>query len=270
MTLTKSRTVLVVFLVFLFLAVFAWGIRLQFMADKQTVWNYLFNTAFSLLYFFAGFTGILGGIKIGTKISMGKALFFIGSAWTSYAIGLVVWTYYNLALHVEIPSPSLADFFFIIIFLPLASIGFWNLFKMYSSVITRRHIIDAVGIFILSLIFVFGYANRPSISKEFSLLANLTNAAYPLVDTILLSYALIIIRVGGGKIQRGMLIFSFGLLLQVIVDFIYTYTVAHDLYWNGGIADTLYSVSSFVIGLGLIHLYFNFIEIQQAEKQNIN
>jgi hypothetical protein len=46
------------FLNLLFSIIIAWAISLQFNPIKNTDWNYLFNTGYSLLFLFGGFIGI--------------------------------------------------------------------------------------------------------------------------------------------------------------------------------------------------------------------
>ena len=78
------------------------------------------------------------------------------------------------------------------------------------------------------------------------------NIAYPLGDTILMSLALIALRIGSGKIQSSFLVLVAALIMETIGDFTFTVRVAREIYWNGDIADLLYTLAAFTFGIGLI------------------
>lgn len=253
------KNILTILVTILFLAIISWGIYLEFLPEKAANVNFLYNSGYGSIYLFAGLVGLFGGLKIGSKNAVGKALTFLGLSFVCYSIGLFIWTYYNIVLHVEIPSPSLADVFFLVLFLPLASIGFWGMISIYSTVISRRYVLEALAIFIVSCLVIFGLAIRPQISRDIPLFTNLVNAGYPFVDTILLSLSVVALRAAGGRISRGLLVLVIGLIILVVADVVYSTRVAHELYWNGDIADKTYTLAAFVISLGMINILDKFL-----------
>lgn len=258
LTSSTPRKLFTYWILALFFAILSWGIVLQFLPEKTTIWNYLFNFGYSLIYYSAAFIGLMGSMSLGIKSSAGKALMFLGLAFTSYGIGLVIWTYYNIFLKVEIPSPSIGDIFFLVLFLPLTSIGFWHLINIFKTMVTKQLIMESFGLLILSLVIIYGLAIRPELSNNIPLLNNLVNAGYPFVDCILLALSLIALRSGGGKIHKGLYTVAVGFLAQVVADILYSFRVAHELYWNGDLSDILFAVSGFIICLGMLQLFYAF------------
>jgi len=177
---------------------------------------------------------------------------------SEYGVGLVVWTYFNIFLNVKIPSPSIADLFFIVIFLPTIAYGFLNIITIFSASITKKNIIEGLTVLLLTFVITFGFANKPVISPESSVLTNLTSMAYPLIDSIILGLAIITLRVGAGRIKKGGLLLLFGFIFQILADFAFTYTVTQNTYWNGNVADLAFAIGAFIISLGMITLYYDF------------
>ncbi|MBI2008161.1 hypothetical protein HYS82_00715 [Candidatus Amesbacteria bacterium] len=105
-----------------------WWLKIRFTGKEIDVENYLFN--FSYIVF-----NLLGGIGAliiahrkwgGFKSAIGKGISFLGLGLLGQGFGLLIWTYYNLVLQVEIPYPSLADigYFALIPFYTLAMVNF--------------------------------------------------------------------------------------------------------------------------------------------------
>ena len=262
------KNILTTLVTILFLIIISWGVYLEFLPEKATNVNFLYNTGFGLLFAFAGLVGLFGGFKIGFKSAVGKSLTFLGLAFTSYAIGLFIWTYYNIVLAVEIPSPSLGDIFYLVLYLPLATMGLWFLISIYTLVISKRYLLEALAIFIGSCILIFGLAIQPQLSREVPLFNNLVNAGYPFTDAVLLALSIIALRAAGGKISQGILVLVIGLLIQVIGDIFYSTRVAQELYWNGDIADKTYTIAAFVISLGMINILDKFLPLA-ANNQKV-
>lgn len=241
-----------------------WGVALQVQIEKTTMLNYLFNVGFAAIYLTGAIIGLVGAKTLGIGGAIGKAFLYVGLSLVSYGTALLIWTYYNIGLAVEIPSPSLADVFFLLLFLPLAGIGFLYLIKIYMPMVTRRHVIESVAIFIFSLVIIYGFAIQPQLSADVPLFTNLVNAAYPFVDSIILALSLIALRSGGGKLYKGLLIIVVGFLIQVVADVLYSTRVAHEVYWNGDIADIGYTLAAFVISYGMLQLFYRFAVVNEV------
>lgn len=238
-----------------------WALYLQLSPDKTTTWNYLYNIGYGLLYFFGAFMGVTGAIRLSTQTNMGKALLYLGLGLGSYGSGLVIWSYYNIILQVEIPYPSASDILFLF-FIPLIAAGCLSALGIVRSQLSRRSALEAVGIFIISSLVVFGFLNRPDLSRDLPFLTKLFNIAYPLGDTILLTLAYTTVRISGGGMRSGMMLISLGLLFQVLGDMVFAYRTTTETYWNGDIADILFSASAAISSFGMLRLFDSFTQVE--------
>lgn len=234
-----------------------WNAALYLLPEKDTIWNYLFNICYATLFLYGFFIGIYSTRVLGIKNSLGKALLFLGLGTGAYALATYIWVYYNIVLHVEVPFPSVADVFFLLL-APFMAIGCWNLLVILRSQVGKRYIFESVGIFIAACVIIFGFVYKLEIARNLPVLTNLVNIFYPVGDVVLISLAFIIWRAGGGKIHRGIVILVVGLLLQTIADSLFTYQTSTETYWNGGTADAAWALAGFVFSLAMINLYNDF------------
>lgn len=242
---------------FYMIVLIVWHIFLYYRPDKTTEFNYLYNLGYAVIFFSTALLSVYTFLKPTFRNAVGKAILFLGLGQASYGIGLVIWTYYNIVLHVEIPYPSVADVFFIVFFSILMAYGCLSLLKIYTPFISKKSLLEALGIFILSGVFIYAI-NKPDVSNNLAPLVRITNIAYPLVDTLLLSLAFITLRISGGKVKMGMATLVFGFMLQVAADLFYTYRTAHELYWNGDVSDMIYTISGTVILIAIIKIIDQF------------
>ena len=212
------RKRIITILVALFVIVSAWAIFLQIMPDKNTAWNYYYNFSYSFLYFFAGAVAVSGALTLGKQGVLRRSLLLLGFGFLGQAIGLWIWTYYNINLHVEVPYPSLSDFFYLI-FVPTIGIGLLYLLKIYQFKISRKIVIESLATLAVFSFIIFKYVNVPDLSADLSFLTKAINIFYPLSDAVLLSLSLAVVRVAGGKVHASLLFMVAGLLLQTAGDF---------------------------------------------------
>lgn len=235
---------------------------------KTTTWNYLFNMTYGFIYLTGSVVSIFYGIHFGVKSNIGKMLIFLGLGLLTYEIGNIIWVYYNLIRKVAIPFPSLADVSYIL-FYPIAGIGCFYLLRLYKSSTTTKVYRDSLIIVVVAAVAVFGFFSKPDLSAHLPLAEKIINFLYPMGDVILLSMSLIAIRVGRGKIHSSLYIFCLGLLLFASADFIFIYRTANGTYWNGDIADLLYTCGGYVISAGLFTIVNNLITISTPSTQPV-
>lgn len=247
------RKTLHIFFFILFLINIIWDIWLYTFPVKTTIWHYLFNLTYGCIYLTGGLVAIVYGCIFGLKSNLGKMLLYLGIGLLTYEAGSLIWVYYNLVLKVTIPFPSFADIAYVS-FYPITGIGCFYLIRLYNSLITKRVVRDSVIITIISAIVVFGFFSKPDLSAHLSFIEKVINVLYPTGDVILLSMALIALRIGGGKIHPSLYIFSGGLVVYAVADFLFVYRTANGTYWNGDIADLLYTVGGYIISVGLFEV----------------
>src|SRR3990172_306561 len=136
---------LFIVLAFLILINIVWNVFLFVNPDKQTPYNFLFNASYGLILTFGSLVAFLGARRhAGSPVA--KSLVFYALGLMSYAVGLFIWTFYNLVLQVEIPYPGVSDIFFVL-FQPLAALAFFYLVKSAGGEFTTRSKVELVVIF---------------------------------------------------------------------------------------------------------------------------
>jgi hypothetical protein len=252
-------------LIIFFLLILGWGIALQFMGNHTGIWNYGYNLGYAAIYLIGGLVGLYGARYVTTAISMGMALLYLGAAQISYALGLIVWAYYNLIAHVSVPYPSVADIFFALFYILLA-VGCWNFLQMVATHVQVQYAFEVLAIFFVSAVIIIGFLNTPDSSTGVGALAKIFNIWYPLGDSLLISLSYIVYRAGRDKFQSGVFILILGLLIQVFADLIFSYRTSINAYWNGDVSDILFAVSGFVLSLGILTIFYNFTTTDIPEK----
>lgn len=237
-----------------------WNISLYFLPSHTTNANYLYNVGYALLYFIGAFAGIRTSLNISTKSTLGKTLLFLALGNASYGMGLVIWAYYNMIAHVEVPFPSLADFFFLLCFIPAMAMGLIYLLRIYGTTLIKQYARWGIGLFALCGFIIFRYIMKPDLSADLPLLTRAFNIAYPLGDTMLLTGAILALLAGGGKLAKGVLILVIGFLFQVSADFLFAYRTTAETYWNGDVADLLYTFSGATLSLAIITIAAHFTQ----------
>jgi len=224
----------------LLVGVLLWDIVLFILPDKTTPWHYAYNIAYALIFFLGGAVGIGYARTPQGKGTFGRALAFVGLGLIAWGLGLLVWAYYNFFSDIEIPYPSLADVLFVL-FYPFFGIAVWYLLKIYRPLVTTRLVSESILIILVAMTITIAI-NGPNFeslqapydpndpeTEGLSMPQKIFTFLYPIGDIVILSGVLIVLRVGGGKIQRSTL-----LLIA------------------GDIADTFYTLAAFVTSLGII------------------
>ncbi len=225
---------------------------LHFNPDHQTIWNYLINISYGFLYLYGGVYGILSSSAPNTAGPIKKVMFWLGLALVFWAFALFFWAYYNLFMDIDTPYPSLADALFTLAY-PLIGLACFYFIKFFKPLLTPAIIRDAVLFFVLATAFCFYFLN-PSLEAELPFWEKFFNLAYPIGDAILLAMALMMLRIGAGKMQAGFWVFLSGLLVMIAADFVFAIRTFWELYWNGGISDLLFIISISIINLSMIML----------------
>lgn len=233
-----------------FVFMLVWALYLQTLGDKTTVYNYLFNFGFALLFLGVCPMVVLSRKYIEGSTQLGKAFLFYSLASISYGIGLIIWVYYNLVAKVEVPYPSVADAFFIA-FYPLMSIGIFFMIRIFSVQLNIRLIGETALILILASLLVL-FVTKPDFSGELTFLNNILNLAYPIFDAVLLALMYLLIRISAGKFYLGLFFLISALFFQALADILFSLRTAQEIYWNGDISDILYTCSAFSLVMTIL------------------
>ena len=131
--------------------VFVFDAFLYIGPDKVTTLNYIFNLAYSVIFFLGMYAGFLRSRNFVDKPNLQKSMIFFGIGMFFYGVGLVIWTFYNLILKVEIPYPSYADISFLLYY-PGVFVGIYFLIKSLGEQINRKLLMEGVLIFLVFFI----------------------------------------------------------------------------------------------------------------------
>jgi hypothetical protein len=250
------RLFLLISLTALLLLTLGWNAWLYTIPDKSTQWHFLYNAMYGCLFFLGGITAIFNAKSFGFGANIGKMLLFMGLGLLSFWGGNIIWLYYTFFLQTPIPYPSLADVAYGLMY-PCLTVGVIYLLKIYQNLVTKSVIRDSLIILFASFLVIFGFFARPDISSELPLIQRIINVYYPFGNVVVLSIALIALRVGGGKIHPSIYIFAFGLVFQTVGDLLFSYRTATEVYWNGDISDLFYTIAAYVMSIGIIEIIHN-------------
>jgi len=229
--------------------------------NHTTIWNYLVNFTYGIIFILGGLNAIRLCFKAGFTLSslLGKTVISISLGLISWGVGLQIWMYYNIFLHVAVPYPSVADFF-LPLFYFFVALGTIPLIKLYAKAITPRIIAESIVIIIFFASIVF-YVTRPDISTQLPFIIKFLNAFYPLGSAFLISFAVIILRISGIGIRKSLPFFIVGLALHAIASLIYGYQAGNNTYWNGGPVDLTMMFAVFFLSIGLVKIIWEFKSI---------
>lgn len=132
--------------------------------------------------------------------------------------------------------------------------------KMYRTFITQRILGELLIALILSTGVITLLIGPPDVSYTLDLTTRLLNGYYPLGDALLMALAFIVLRTGGGKMDRSILIIAGGMLLLAAADTLFTYRNNTEIYWNGDVSDLLFAYSGFFLSIGIVKTVKSFIK----------
>jgi hypothetical protein len=240
---------------------FIFWIGIQISNIKTLPINYMWGIGINGIPTLGGIFGIFIALRWGGfKSALGKALMYISIGLLSWAAGNWIWSYYNFVEHNNIPYPSLADALYIIAF-GLWAVGMWHLAKATGARYgLKKHrqlyvFILPVIIFAISYYLLVTVARNGQITSGGGALKVFFDFAYPLVDVIIVTIALLIYSLSlkylGGKFKWPVLIVVLGFVLNFFTDFYFSYSTTIGTYFNGSFSDLLFVISLFVICFGI-------------------
>jgi len=172
-------------------------------------YGYSLKTTFSVVWF---------------CFALGVALWFLGE---------LSWSIYTLALGVETPYPSIADAFWLTAFAPIY-VALLLYIKPFKMVLSKRSIV-AVALIIAALcavvtLFLIG----PILSSAEEFVTLVADLAYPILDLILLSAALLGLMIFfKGRVGLSWLLICLALICDAVADLLFSYTTLQGTYYNG-------------------------------------
>jgi hypothetical protein len=179
-----------------------------------------------------------------------------------WAIGEVIWAFYELVLQQDSPYPSVADIAFTIGYIPLFS----ALFLRYRSLRARPTPGGRAGAWLafvvlaaLAIVFVIGpIVAYPDYDRP---IEKFLGALYPLGDLVLaLGVLLIALSLMGGALSIPWALIAAGFMVVSVSDLLFTYATWNEIYMAGpdsgvnlitALSDVPYYASYVLIAFGL-------------------
>jgi hypothetical protein len=230
----------------------SWNIFLYFLPSQQTVYNYLFNFTYSLLYF-AGATVAqmcARNFKNNSPLHIAMHLYTLGLI--LYGTGQVIWGYLNIT-QTPIPYPGPSDFFFLTS-QPFLLLGMLFILIATGVKLKLSHLLEVLSLssILFAILYIFLTSSTPP--QPISLPTQLLNIIYPLIDSFSSAIAIVAIRTQKAKMHPFLLLFTTSAILMTLADTLFSYRSSLDIYWNGDISDTFFMLSAIFIIVGLVNL----------------
>lgn len=238
---------------------------LQWLPVKTSALNYYFNIGVGALYMAVGAIALIFALSVVDR-AMKSFLYIFGGGLVSWALASFVWGYYNIALHSEVPYPSLADYFFILYSL-LMGMSFWYYFDIFKARITRRSLRDSIFIVVGIYFLIFFVLYRPTYDMNAPFIETVFNYLYPLLDSMILSLAVVAMRVEDKKHFSNMVPFVMAVLAQVVGDILFSYRTLHEIYWNGDVSDLFYLISGAFYFITILKINKDFIQLTKTKNK---
>lgn len=237
----------------------------------ETNWNQYLSIPYLLLYGYGGVIGLIASKQIGKESSVGKSLKLISFGLISYSIALIIWGIIIINKGIEFdPYPSIADLFYII-FYPLIALGILQLLKAYSLSVSKKQLIITIVVSLIigaaiGITYISKVLGLPDFSDtEYGFMANLFDLAYLISDILLIALIAVVLRVSSGKITKGLIFLVFGIVLQLVGDFIFAYRTGEEIFWEGDISDFFYILCGYLVALGVIYTAQHFTKSENLE-----
>jgi len=191
---------------------------------------------------------VLFGISrfYGKGSSEGRVWFFITMGMTLWAVGEIIWVFYDLS-DMD-PFPSAADAVFIAAYMPIILAFYLKATFTKVEMNAKNNAIIAVLLTAVAIP-TFVYVGNPIMTDtDYDLLSKAVSLTYPILDIILLGFALFVAVYWGPTISKGWYIVATAVALMALADTSYA-----ALEWQGvyiSHLDLIWVASYIVFALG--------------------
>lgn len=249
--------------IYVFLAL--WWFSIFFRGIHETDENYTFSLLYGLMPLSIGIFGLFIAHRWGGfKSAMGRALGFLSAGQFAWGVGNLIFSYYQLVLHVPVPYPGPADTGYFLMY-PLSAIGVFFLFRVTGATAGLKSTSGKVSFLLLPLFFVglsyyllYTIARGGAITYEGDLLKFILDIGYPIGDVVVVTLSSMIYWLSrdylGGIFRKPIILMLFGFVLAYVADFSFSYTTTVGTFFTANWVDLLYTTTFFIIAMGLILL----------------
>lgn len=177
----------------------------------------------------------------------------LAALWLGTALlGELTWTVYEDIRGAE-PFPSLADVFWFAAYIPLFFLIF-RIVILYRNYLTAQYV-KKILVICLPVSIPLVYLSMVISGWDETLLVKMVSLGYVFLDfTALLFLVLILSAYKKAALEVYWWIFTFGILCDVIGDYLFAYYDAHGMYFTGSLPDSFFLLSylTLILGFGMI------------------
>lgn len=264
----------VIITTFLFFGFSGWWYHLNYIVEEPGFWEVeLYSATYGILALIGGVLGLnIAKNWGGTKSALGSVLTYLSLGLLFQEAGQISYSYYSMILGVEIPYPSIGDFWYygtipVYIYATIKLAKVLNI--KFTKELFKRNILSILlpaGLLAISYnIFLSGY---DYLGNDFG--TTFLSVMYPLGQSLYLSIALLIfilsIKSLGGKLKINILLILMALVAQYTADFVFLYTSDRETWITAGINEYMYLFAYYIMAISIIMLSVKFKKI----KQNLN
>lgn len=175
--------------------------------------------------------------------AVGRPWLWIGLSCVSFAVGDAIWSFTELGLGRQVAYPGLPDLFYILVY-PLIAIGLTRALLNYRTLVNMRvpvAIAISTGAVVCGVVY-FGFLRPYVLAVGLAPAEAALSSFYPLADVIFaltpaLAVALVVSKLGGGRLGWPWWAVIVGVLVFASADSAYSYLAARDLYVAGSLVD---------------------------------
>ncbi len=247
-----------------YVLMFIWWIAINVNGLENTNQNYFFGLIFGFIPLVGGIIGIKNAIAWGgIKSTMGRAVGGLSLGLISWAIGGLIWAYFNFT-GIEVPYPSLADVAYLISW-PLWTIGAIYLARATGAQISLQKIKGQAALFLVPLFVIivsyyllFNVARGGVIDLSGGGLKLFFDLAYPIGDIVILSISLLVFGLSfkylGGRYHKPIILLLAGFVVNYLADFMFSWQTTLGTFYVAGSADLLFMTAMTLMSVGVIGL----------------
>lgn len=235
------------------------------------------TTWFLLVYplptLYGGIYGLMVAKKWGGAGSVfGSSILFFALGFLAQTCGQYLYNYYQIYLGIDVPYPSIGDFFYFASVL-LYLVGAYQLAQVSGIRLTLKTMQGKVKAFVIPflvlllsyLVLLQGYeadwSDKVIVFLDFG---------YPIGQALYLSIALLALLISkdilGGMMRKPIMLLIVALMVQFVADFYFSYEASREVvaYYPGGITDYIFALAYFFMTFALVSIGNMFYKVQNS------
>jgi hypothetical protein len=268
----KASKVLKFLSIFFLLLLVGW-IFMYVKGSTDGLGNNIFILVYPLIPLVGGIYGLIFAKKWGgIRSTFGSSITAFALGFLFQFIGQMLYVYYQLYLHIDVPYPSIGDVFYlgsVILYI----VGAYQLAKVSGIRLTfntiqgklKALLIPFIMLALSYLILLKGYeadwSNKIVVFLDFG---------YPIGQAVYVSIALLALFISkdilGGLMRKPIMLLIAALIMQFLSDFVFSYQVSREVntFYAGGINDLMFAFAYFLMALALFSIGNMFYKVQET------